>query len=360
MNIGVVLKIMSRDKRSDLTKDYFTYRGSQTVDNQELMNFFREAAAGIDGAMRADLASVESGLLGEVLSHGIFNGGKRIRPQLTLLCASLTGDDRGPDQEQTLQLAIVFEYLHAASLLHDDVIDHADLRRGKPTANAVWGISPVILAGDYLLSRAMTLAGRVGGNEAMAIVGLATEAMVEAEFLQMQSGEERNANEDNYFKVIAGKTGALIAAACEAGVCLAGGSPEQRAASRLYGENIGLAFQIIDDLLDYQGDPGQTGKVVGNDLVEGKMTLPLIHVLRQANPEDLRVLDDILAGGADERGNHLGKVSALIERYGGFGAAYRQAGELVEAGLAALDCFAEGRERQILQGLAGYVLSRDK
>lgn len=330
------------------------------MDNQELMSFFRGAAAEIDGAMRVDLASVESKLLGEVLQHGIFNGGKRIRPQLTLLCTRLTGGAQAPDKAQTLKLAVVFEYLHAASLLHDDVIDHADLRRGKPTANAVWGVSPVILAGDYLLSRAMTLAGRVGGNEAMAIVGRATEAMVEAEFLQMQSAEERNSSEDNYFKVIAGKTGALIAAACEAGVCLAGGSSEQRAAVRLYGENIGLAFQIIDDLLDYQGDPGQTGKVVGNDLVEGKMTLPLIHVLRQASPEDLRVLEGILAADADERRNRLPEVAALIQKYDGFGSAYRKAGELIEAGLAALGCFAEGRERQILQGLAGYVLSRDK
>lgn len=330
------------------------------MDNQELMDFFRGAAAEIDEAMRADLAAVESKLLGEVLHHGIFNGGKRIRPQLTLLCSRLIGADPGPDKEQVLKLAVVFEYLHGASLLHDDVIDHADLRRGKPTANAVWGVSPVILAGDYLLSRAMTLAGRVGGNEAMAIVGRATEAMVEAEFLQMQSAEERNSSEDNYFKVVGGKTGALIAAACEAGVYLAGGSTEQRAASRLYGENIGLAFQIIDDLLDYQGDPGQTGKVVGNDLVEGKMTLPLIHVLRQASPEDLQVMDAILLAGADERRHRFAEASAMIEKYDGFGYGYRKAQELVAAGLSALACFKESRERQILHGLAGYVLSRDK
>ncbi len=330
------------------------------MDNQELMSFFRKSAAGIDGAMRADLASVESKLLGEVLNHGIFNGGKRIRPQLTLLCTSLTGGELEPDKEQRLKLAIVFEFLHAASLLHDDVIDHADLRRGKPTANALWGISPVILAGDYLLSRAMTLAGTVGGSEAMAIVGRATGAMVEAEFLQIQNAEDRNSSEGDYFKVVAGKTGALIAAACEAGVYLAGGSKAQRAAIRLYGENIGLAFQIIDDLLDYQGDPGQTGKVVGNDLVEGKMTLPLIHVLRQANPEDLHIIDEILAATADEKRHRFAEVSAIIEKYDGFGYAYRKAGELVDSGLSALACFKGVRELQILHGLAGYVLSRDK
>lgn len=328
--------------------------------NPELMSFFREAATGIDEAMRADLASVESGLLSEVICHGIFNGGKRIRPQLTLLCVNLTGTDRGVEQQNILELAIVFEYLHAASLLHDDVIDHAEQRRGKPTANAIWGISPVILAGDYLLSRAMTLAGSVGGAEAMAIVGRATEAMVEAEFLQALTAEEKNTSEDNYFKVVAGKTGALIAAACEAGVYLASGSPEQRVAIKLYGENIGLAFQIIDDLLDYQGDPDKTGKAVGNDLLEGKMTLPLIHALRSAEPEDLMILEEVLAAEIDEKKVRLPEVKTLIEKYDGFGYAHRKAEELVAAGLAGLACFKEGQELQILTGLAGYVLSRDK
>jgi octaprenyl-diphosphate synthase len=324
------------------------------------MNFFREAAMTIDAAMRADLVAVESGLLREVLAHGIFNGGKRIRPQLTLLCARLAGGGPGADHGSALNLAVVFEYLHAASLLHDDVLDHAEQRRGKPTANALWGVSPVILAGDYLLSRAMTMAGAVGGAEAMIIVGRATEAMVEAEFLQMRSAAERNLSEDDYFRVAAGKTGALIAAACEAGVLLAGGDAAQRAAIRRYGENIGVAFQIIDDLLDYQGDPDQTGKAVGNDLVEGKMTLPLIHAWQQAEPADKRSLEGILAAGAAERRGRFAAVKAIITNYDGFGYAYGKANELVAAGLTALAGFADGRERRILQGLAGYVLSRDK
>jgi octaprenyl-diphosphate synthase len=324
------------------------------------MEFFREAAAGVDQAMRADLTSVESTLLGEVISHGIFNGGKRIRPQLTLLCAELVGANHGPDRARALKLAIVFEYLHAASLLHDDVIDHAEQRRGKPTANVIWGVSPVILAGDYLLSRAMTLAGAAGGAEAMAIVGRATEAMVEAEFRQAGAVEAKNVSEDNYYKIVAGKTGALIAAACEAGVYLAAGSPEQRAASRRYGENIGLAFQVIDDLLDYQGDPAKTGKAVGNDLVEGKMTLPLIYALRNAGRADLTTLREVLDAADDERKKRFPEVKGLIEKYDGFGYARRKADELVAAGITALSCFREGRELQVMKGLARYVLSRDK
>lgn len=330
------------------------------MDNQQLLKFFREAAAEIDEAMRADLDSVESRLLAEVLGHGIFNGGKRIRPQLTVLCANLIGVEPAPDKELTLKLALVFEYLHAASLFHDDVIDHAGQRRGKPTANAIWGISPVILAGDFLLSRAMNLAGAIGGPEAMAIVGRATVAMVEAEFAQARIAEEKNTSESSYFRVIAGKTGALIAAACEAGLSFAGGNMAQRAAIRLYGENIGLAFQIVDDLLDYQGNPDKTGKVVGNDLVEGKITLPLLHLLQQASPEDLSVIAGIIAAGEDEKRSRFAEARSLIEKYDGFGYAYRKAVTLVDIGIAALDCFEAGRERQILQALAGYVLSRDK
>ena len=286
--------------------------------------------------------------------------GKRMRPQLTLLCWALTDKDSGAGRDQALQLAIVFEYLHAASLLHDDVIDNAAQRRGKPSANAVWGISPVILAGDYLHSRALTLAGKHGGREAVAIAGHATAAMVEAEFLQMKSVQERNLSEDNYYKVVAGKTGALIAAACETGVLLAKGSLEKRKAIRLYGENIGLAFQIVDDLLDYKGDSGRTGKAVGNDLVEGKMTLPLIHTFIEASAGDRKKLDDVLASPAEERLGCFAEVRGLIEKYDGFAYSSQRALDLVGVGTGALDLFARGRNRDILAGLADYVLSRDK
>lgn len=330
------------------------------VEKHDLISFFRDASAEIDEVMRADLAMVENELLGEVLSYGIFNGGKRIRPQLMMLCWALTGQKSETDRDQALQLAIVFEYLHAASLLHDDVIDNAGQRRGKPSANAVWGVSPVILAGDYLHSRAMTLAGMNGGREAMAIAGRATAAMVESEFLQMQSVKDRNLSDENYYKVVAGKTGALIAAACETGVLLAEGGMAKRKAIRLYGEKIGLAFQVVDDLLDYKGDPGRTGKAVGNDLVEGKMTLPLIHAFCEASAGDRKTLEDIMAVPSEKRLGSFAEVRGLIEKYDGFAYASARALELVDAGTAALDLFVKDREHEILVGLADYVLSRDK
>jgi octaprenyl-diphosphate synthase len=331
------------------------------VETQELMDFFRAAAAGVDQAMQADLAAVENPSLAEILQHAVFNGGKRIRPQLTLLCCALTTGGGIPDPDSTMKLAMVFEYLHAASLLHDDVIDRAELRRGKPAANVVWGIPSVILAGDYLHSRAMTLAGENGGPEAVAVAGRAVSAMIESEFLQMKNAESLDPSEEKYFRVASGKTGALIAAACEAGVLKGGGSDEQRQAVRLYGENIGLAFQIVDDLLDYQGDPEKTGKAVGNDLAEGKMTLPLIHALRQATDEDRQTLEKIIATEAAARPQHFAEVKSLIDKAGGFASAGKQAAELVKTGLEKLSSsFKEGKELQILAGLAGYVLSRDK
>jgi octaprenyl-diphosphate synthase len=331
------------------------------VEAQELVKFFREAASGVDAAMEADLASVGNPRLRKVLGHAIFNGGKRIRPQLTLLFCALTAGGEIVEPESTMRLAVVFEYLHAASLLHDDVIDGAELRRGKPAANVVWGVPSVILAGDYLHSNAMILAGETGGPEAVAIAGRAVSAMVESELLQMKIAEDQDPSEENYFKVASGKTGALIAAACEAGVLIAGGGDDQRRAARLYGENIGLAFQIVDDLLDYQGDPEKTGKELGNDLVEGKMTLPLILALHRGTDETRLALENILTAPAATRQQCLAEARDLIARAGGFKAAGEQASELVKVGLEALNVsFGEGRERQILSGLAGYVLSRDK
>ena len=326
------------------------------MNSSELLAALKQQAAMIDKTMEADLKTVESPLLAKIINHGIFQGGKRVRPLLTMMAASLIGKPPA----DTANLAISFEYLHAASLLHDDVIDHADLRRGKETANKIWGISPVILAGDFLHARAMGLAGTVGGREGMRIIGQATAAMVEAEFLQIQTAEEIILDDANYFKVLMGKTAALISAACEAGVIHAQGNEEQRQALRTYGTNLGLAFQIIDDLLDYLGDPAKTGKVVGNDFQEGKMTLPLINTLAQANEEDREILISLLKGSADERNKQVNTAHILINKYQGFDTARQKAQALMDEALSGLDIFADGPAKDTLIGLAHYVLNRDK
>jgi octaprenyl-diphosphate synthase len=326
------------------------------MNNAELLAALKEQGARIDAVMAADLAVVESPLLAEIIHHAIFQGGKRIRPLLTLLAAGLIG----PPPPDTARLAISFEYLHAASLLHDDVIDHAILRRGAETANTIWGMEPVILAGDYLHAHAMALASEVGGPGAMALIGRATAAMVESEFLQMHNARNILVSEEKYFQVLRGKTAALIAAACEAGIAHNQGSAEQRLALRTYGTNLGLAFQIVDDLLDYLGDPAKTGKGVGNDFQEGKMTLPLIKILTRASAEDRAVLIALLEGPPQVRSRQLATARALMEKYQGFSLARAQAESLIAEALAGLAIFGASAAREPLAGLARYVLNRDK
>lgn len=326
------------------------------MNNAELLAALKEKGARIDAVMEEDLAIIQSPMLAEIIRHAIFQGGKRIRPLLTLLAASLVG----PPPADTARLAISFEYLHAASLLHDDVIDHAILRRGAKTANTIWGMEPVILAGDYLHAHAMALASEVGGPAAMVLIGRATAAMVESEFLQMHNAREILISEEKYFQVLMGKTAALIAAACEAGIAHSQGSPDQRLALRTYGTNLGLAFQIVDDLLDYLGDPAKTGKGVGNDFQEGKMTLPLIKTLARAEADDREVLIALLKGTPRERSRQLATAHTLMEKYQGFALARAQAESLLRQALTGLAIFGEASAKEPLTGLAHYVLSRDK
>lgn len=326
------------------------------TESNTLLTALKSRAARIDQVMETDLASIESPLLAEIIRHAIFQGGKRIRPLLCLQAAALAGSP----PNDTARLAIAFEYLHAASLLHDDIIDHSDLRRGRPTANILWGEGPAILAGDYLHARAMALAGEVGGRRVLAVIGRATAAMVEGEFLQMRAAEESLVSEDDYFRVLEGKTAALIAAACEAGIMHNRGAAEQCAALRRYGANLGLAFQIVDDLLDYLGDPTATGKVVGNDFQEGKMTLPLLRALNQAEPDERRLLERLLAAGPDERKGRQEEARKIIEKSRGFADARARAETLINEACRCLDIFADSEAKGLLLGLASYVLSRDK
>ncbi|MBU0675785.1 MAG: polyprenyl synthetase family protein [Proteobacteria bacterium] len=310
--------------------------------------------------MRDNLAGVQSPVLKEILRHALESGGKRIRPQLTVLGYGLVDAGESKSPVQVLNLAIVFEYLHAASLLHDDIIDHATIRRGKPSANTIWGPGPVILAGDFLHARALSVAGSLCGATGVSLVGGATEAMVEAEFLQADIAMRRDLSVDQYFEVIKGKTGALIAAAGEAGVFLAGGNNAQRRAIRFYGEKIGLAFQVVDDLLDYQGDPEVTGKAVGNDWLEGKMTLPMILALMEADEVDRPWLLGLLSGSREVREEQLSEVGLKLEGLDGFLGARRVAQELIDQACSALSVFSPSREREVLVGLAEYVVNRKK
>ena len=315
----------------------------------------------VEVTMQSDLDSIKDqfdDLLLEVLRYGLFNGGKRFRPLLATVAARLCGGN-GPD---IYPLAIAFEYLHTATLFHDDVIDNADTRRGRPAVNKAYGMVAAILAGDFLHARSMAIVGECGGGEALNIFCGATTGMVDGEFLQLRNATNFNQSEEDYFSAITGKTALLIAATTEIGALAGGGRREERQALRRYGSHLGAAFQIVDDLLDYLGDNITTGKPVGNDLAEGKMTLPLILTMNRAEPKERRHLMEILRS-TDLRREGFEEVIGLITKYDGFTDTRMKAEELLHEAISQLEVFShsdQDSDRMILAGLAQYVLTRKK
>jgi octaprenyl-diphosphate synthase len=327
----------------------------------DLKELIAKEATIINQVMHEDIERLTSGfdpLLAEIIDHGLFGGGKRVRPLLTVLSARLSGRD---DQD-IYRLACAFEYLHVASLFHDDVIDRAESRRGKVSVNKRYGSIAAILAGDFLLAHSMAIVGDYAGSQGLKIFTEATRGMVDGEFVQLRNGNNFNQSEDDYFTVVMGKTALLIGAACEVGAIFGGADPKKQSALRTYGINLGCAFQIVDDLLDYLGDQEVTGKAVGNDLKEGKMTLPLIIALKNAPADDKNRLLTILK---QQRASATSfpEVVSIIKKYEGFTSARTKAEVIVGQALEPLQLFnGEEHEKSIslLQGLSAYVLKRDK
>lgn len=320
----------------------------------------------INAALQRDLEEATCGtdpLLSEIVNYGIFNGGKRLRPLLLLLAARLCAHE-GPGKAapDIYPLAIAFEYLHTATLFHDDVIDRADMRRGRASVNKEYGPVAAILGGDFLHSRSMFLVGTLGGKEALKTFCGATNAMVDGEFQQLRNAQNYNLSEEDYFEAVMGKTALLIAATCEIGAQVSMATPPQRKALAAYGTSLGTAFQIVDDLLDYQGESQEMGKAVGNDFMEGKMTLPLILAIAAAPRGDKdRLLS--LVGGGDPSPECFAEAYALIEKYKGFTRSRRRAESIVSEAIGGLEMFTSqggGEILTLLRALAQYVLARKK
>ncbi|MGB3209659.1 MAG: polyprenyl synthetase family protein [Desulforhopalus sp.] len=332
-----------------------------TLSSELILATVKAEAEKIDVCMRTDLAGLKpdaDDLLIEVLNYGLFNGGKRIRPLLVILASRLCGKK----DDDAYRLGTAFEYLHAATLFHDDIIDRSENRRGKKSVYREYGTIAAILAGDFLHAKAMAMVGTFSGQAGLEIFSKATTGMVDGEFMQLRNAEKHNLSELDYYDAIMGKTGLLIAAACEVGAVYGGGDTQSVKALREYGVQLGCAFQIIDDLLDYCGDSEKTGKAVGNDLEEGKMTLPLIFTLNRANHTDRSRLMTILKDKA-LRALSFEEVTETIARYGGFNTARKRAEEAVDNAFEALRIFSDDSiifERNILEGLAHFVLTREK
>jgi len=326
----------------------------------DLKKLIAEEAAEIDRVMRADIEALGVNLdplLTEILEYGLFGGGKRVRPLLAVLSARLCGSS----DTAVYRMATAFEYLHAATLFHDDVIDRADSRRGRTSVNKRYGGVGAILAGDFLHAHSMEIIGRFGGIEALEVFSEATRGMVDGEFMQLRNAINFEQSEKHYFSVVMGKTALLIGCACEIGSMYGGADEARRNGLKSYGINLGCAFQIVDDLLDYQGDQRNTGKAVGNDLAEGKMTLPLILAMQRAETVDRQRLLAIL-NLEQNREDHLPEVISWIEKYHGFSDARKKAENIIAEALTELSIFTEQKESasfKALEGLTRYVLSRN-
>jgi octaprenyl-diphosphate synthase len=250
-------------------------------------------------------------LIAEVGRHILLSGGKRIRPLLFILAARMCGCHGN----HLSDFSTIFEYLHAATLLHDDVIDAANVRRGVSTANTIWGNQAVILVGDFLLAKALSLAVTTNKLKILQVLSHATTMMAEGEILQLLHAGNLKITETDYFEVITRKTAILMSAACQIGAILGGASPSQEEALRQLGLNLGITFQVVDDILDYTGNERELGKQVCADLREGRITLPLIHTLAQATAADrerlVAIAQDLTPESAQELRDLLDKYGSL-------------------------------------------------
>ncbi len=304
----------------------------------------------VDRVIRERLHS-EVALIRQVAEYIIGGGGKRLRPALVLLSARALGY-RGTAHHT---LAAVVEFIHTATLLHDDVVDESALRRGRPTANTLFGNAASVLVGDFVYSRAFQMMVNVDDLRVLQVLADATNVIAEGEVMQLMNCRNADIDEASYLQVIRYKTAKLFEAASRLGALLAGTSPAVEAAMAAYGSHLGTAFQLIDDLLDYSGEAGVIGKNVGDDLAEGKPTLPLIRVIQHGSPEEASLVRSALASGGL---GDLDRVLAAIHRSGALDYTRRQAEAEARAAVAALDSIPSTQYRDFLLQLAQFAVTR--
>ncbi|MBX3725974.1 MAG: polyprenyl synthetase family protein [Xanthomonadales bacterium] len=308
-----------------------------------------EDARQVDALIRRRLAS-EVLLVNQVAEH-IVAGGKRLRPLVVLLAARAAGY-RGDGH---IAAAAIIEFIHTATLLHDDVVDESDLRRGRRTANSLFGNAASVLVGDFLYSRSFQLMVDLDAMPVMRLLADTTNAIAEGEVLQLMHIHNPDTTEADYLRVIERKTAILFAAAAQLGGLLAGLDGARVQALRDYGHALGMAFQIADDILDYEADEDALGKHLGDDLAEGKPTLPLIHALAHARGEEAATLRNAVASGGRE---HLPAVLAAIRSHGGLDYARRQAGDHAGGATDALAALPASPYRDALAFLARFAVDR--
>ncbi len=318
---------------------------------EQIRRFIEADMQRVDAVIRQRLYS-DVALIRQVSEYIIASGGKRLRPALVLLSAGTFGYQG----DQHYELAAVVEFIHTATLLHDDVVDESSLRRGRETANALFGNAASVLVGDFLYSRAFQMMVGVGSHRVMEILADATNVIAEGEVLQLMNCHDPDIDEARYLQVIRYKTAKLFEAACRLGAVLGGASPSDEDAMAAFGMHLGTAFQLIDDVLDYSGQQAAIGKNLGDDLAEGKPTLPLIYVMRNGSPAQAAIVRRAIEnGGLDD----FEPVSAAIRESGALAYAADQARQEAATACAAIAHLPDSNYKRTLLELAAFAVSRN-
>jgi len=292
-------------------------------------------------------------LIAQLAGHIVASGGKRLRPMLTLGCARLCGYS----ETRHVALAAAVEFIHTATLLHDDVVDASDLRRGRDTANALWGNKPAILVGDFLFSRSFELMVADGSLRILEILSRASSVIAEGEVLQLMTQNNLKTTEASYLDVIRAKTAELFAAASRIGAVIAGRPPEEEAALDRFGRDLGIAFQLVDDMLDFSACETELGKSIGDDFRDGKVTLPILLAFARGDDAERafwrRTLEDM-----DQQTGDLERATALVERHGALAETLCRARGYAASAVDALSIFPDGPERRALIEAASFATER--
>ena len=323
----------------------------------------------LEACNRTIVARMDSpvALIPQLAAHLVAAGGKRLRPVLTLAAARLCGygvesrqdprQEPRPGGQRHVHLAACVEFIHTATLLHDDVVDESVLRRGLASANAVFGNKASVLVGDFLFARAFQLMVEDGSLRVLAILSQASATIAEGEVLQLSTQNDLSTSETQYLDVVRGKTAALFAAACQVGAVVADRPAVEETALAEFGMNLGIAFQLVDDALDYVADQARLGKTVGDDFREGKVTLPVLHAYGTGSAEERGFWERTIEGGTQDEAD-LERALGLVRERGAIGATLDRAGRFAAAAKAALGVFPDGPVRRALLDVADYTVSR--
>ncbi|MCF8054809.1 MAG: polyprenyl synthetase family protein [Deltaproteobacteria bacterium] len=321
---------------------------------ERVLSLFASELEATENAMREAITS-DIPNIPQIINHITSSGGKRFRPLLLLSCAAMFNYR----DAKRFRFAAIIEFIHTATLLHDDVVDVAQTRRGQESANKKWGNAASVLTGDFLLASSMLIMAQHGDMEVIRIVANMLRLMSEGEILQLNKSGRGDTSEKDYLRIVQGKTAALTSAACEVGARLAGASAAQQRALAQVGLHIGTVFQITDDILDYSSDKEEMGKDINQDISEGKMTLPLIHAMEKASREERMFMQEALTHGKITPAKRE-KVISLVVSYGGIEYARSQSSQRIKDVRKILGNFPASPAQESLLTIAEYAASRSK